>query len=88
SFQAMDGAKSIHLYNRLTELSFSNGDNTEIFSGTEDGFLNENREFLSAINENRQPETSALDGLRAEMILLRGIESIRSGQPQSLEDLP
>ncbi len=88
SFQAMDGIRSIHLYDRLKELSYFDGQKNEIFSGEEDGFLNENREFLSAIEEDREPETNALDGLRAEMVLLRGIASIRSGEAESLEDLP
>lgn len=86
--QAMDGTKSIHLYDRLTELSYFDGDRETIFTGEEDGFLNENREFLSAIADNRKPETNELDGLRAEMILLRGIESIRTHAPQLLADLP
>jgi len=88
SFQAMNGIRSIHLYHRLTELSYFDGECEQIFSGEEDGFLNENREFLSAIMDGRQPETNEMDGLRAEMILLRGFESIRTGKPQSLIDLP
>ena len=88
SFQAMNGTRSIHLYNRLTELNYFDGTAEHIFTGEENGFLNENQEFLSAIEEERNPETNELDGLRAEMILLRGIESIRTHEPQSLEDLP
>ncbi len=88
NIQAMNGRETIHLYNRFTSLSYFDGKQEELLSGEEDGFLNENREFLSAIAEHRQPETNELDGFRAEMILLRGIESMRSHTPQSLEDLP
>ncbi len=87
SFQAMNGRKTIHLYNRLTSLSYFNGEMEQIYSGEEDGFLNENREFLDAISEQRRPETNELDGMRAEMVLLRGIESMRTHLPQSLTDL-
>ncbi len=87
SFQAMNGRETIHLYDRLTSLSYFDGESEQIYSGEEDGFLNENREFLDAISEQRQPETNALDGLRAEMVLLHGIESMRTGLPQSLHDI-
>ncbi|HET6400828.1 MAG TPA: Gfo/Idh/MocA family oxidoreductase [Candidatus Kapabacteria bacterium] len=88
NFQSMNGVQSVHLYHRLTELSYFDGEREQIFSAEEDGFLNENREFLSAIMEGRKPETSEIDGFLAEMILLRGIESIRTGLPIALKDLP
>jgi len=87
SFQAMNGKQSIHLYDRLTRLSYFDGMKEEVFSSEEDGFINENREFLAAIAEGRKPETNELDGLRAQMVLLRGIESIRTGLPQTLVDI-
>jgi predicted dehydrogenase len=87
SFQAMNGKETIHLYNRLTTLSYFDGKTELIYSSEEDGFLNENREFLDAISEQRKPETNELDGLRAEMVLLHGIESMRTGLPQSLGDI-
>ena len=86
--QAMNGRETIHLFDRFATLSYFNGEKEHIFSSEEDGFLNENKEFLSALSEERTPETNELDGLRAEMILLRGIESLRTHQPQSLLDLP
>ncbi|MDP4234112.1 MAG: Gfo/Idh/MocA family oxidoreductase [Bacteroidota bacterium] len=88
SFQAMNGSKSVHLYDRLTRLSYFNSEFEEVFSGDEDGFLNENREFLAALTEGRQPETTEIDGARATMILLAGIESLRTQEPQSLGGLP
>ncbi len=88
TFQTMNGVQSIHLYDRLTHLSYFDGVREQVFAGEEDGFLNENREFLAAIEAHRKPETNELDGLRAEMVLLRGIESIRTHLPQSLTDLP
>jgi predicted dehydrogenase len=87
SFQAMNGRETVHLYNRLTMLSYFDGESEQIYSSEEDGFLNENREFLDTISEHRKPETNELDGMRAEMVLLRGIESMRTHLPQSLIDL-
>jgi predicted dehydrogenase len=87
SFQAMNGKKTVHLYNRLTSLSYFDGETEHIYSSEEDGFLNENREFLDAISEQRTPETNELDGMRAELVLLRGIESMRTGLPQMLDDI-
>jgi predicted dehydrogenase len=88
SVQAMDGQRSIHLHHRLTQLTYFDGGSEQAFSGEEDGFLNENREFLSALEAQRQPETNEIDGARATRILLAGIQSIRTHQPQSLEDIP
>jgi predicted dehydrogenase len=87
SFQAMNGKESVHLYRRLTRLSFFNGENEQVLSNEEDGFMNENREFLSVLAEHRKPETNEIDGMRTQLILLAGIESIRSHTPQSLEHL-
>lgn len=87
SFQAMDGEKSVHLYERLTSLSYFDGEREHLYRGDEDGFLNEDREFLAALAAGRQPETNEQDGARATYILLAGIESIRTHQPQSLEHL-
>jgi predicted dehydrogenase len=88
SFQAMDGARSVHLHHRLTKLTYYDGENSEIFDGEEDGFLNENKELLNALAAKRQPETNEIDGARATKILLAGIESIHTHKPQSLEDIP
>ena len=88
-FQAMSGRATIHLYNRLTTLSYFDGEREHLFSnGEEDGFLNESREFIQSLSEVRKPETDEIDGMRATLILLAGMESIRSHSPQSLEHLP
>jgi hypothetical protein len=84
----MNGKESVHLYRRLTRLSHFDGVNDQRFDGEEDGFLNENKEFLAAMSEGRQPETNEIDGARATKILLAGIESIHTHKPQSLEDIP
>jgi predicted dehydrogenase len=86
-FIAANGRESIHLYDRLTALSYFDGDREQVFGGIEDGFMNENREFLAAIAEERKPETNELDGRRAQWVLLRGVESIRTEMPQSLKDI-
>ena len=88
SFQAMNGNETIHLYRRLTRMSYFDGETDTRFDGDEDGFLNENREFLAALSEQRKPETNEMHGMRTQLILLAGIESIRTHLPQSLEHLP
>jgi predicted dehydrogenase len=88
SFTASSGTETVHLYNRLTMLSHFDGEREHLYNGEEDGFLNEDREFLDALSANRKPETDELDGMRASLILLAGIESIRTHSPQSLEHLP
>ncbi|HWF44172.1 MAG TPA: Gfo/Idh/MocA family oxidoreductase [Candidatus Kapabacteria bacterium] len=88
SFTTSSGTETVHLYNRLTMMSHFDGEREHIYNGEEDGFLNENREFLDALQAHRKPETDELDGIRASLILLAGIESIRTHSPQSLEHLP
>ena len=88
SFTAAAGEKTVHLYDRLTTLSYFDGKREHLFSSEEDGFLNEDREFLEALQTGRKPETNEIDGMRASLILLAGIESIRSHSPQSLENIP
>ncbi len=88
TFHAMNGRQSVHLYDRITCLSYFDGETEHVFSGEEDGFLNENREFIAALAEGRQPETDEVDGARATLILLAGIESIRTHEQQSLDRLP
>jgi predicted dehydrogenase len=80
SFQALDGERTIHLYERLKKLTYFDGENTHTFSvATEDGFANENEEFLNALKEQRQPKTTHRDGYNATAILLAAFESTKTG---------
>jgi len=89
SFEAADNQTTLHLHNRLKSLYINSAGNiTHEHTEEEQGFLEENREFLTALRDKRQPLSNELDGLHATMILLRAIEASRSGIAQSLEDLP
>jgi predicted dehydrogenase len=81
SFQALDGERTIHLYERLKKLTYFDGESTHTFSvANEDGFANENEEFLNALKEQRQPKTTHRDGYNATAILLSAFESTKTGQ--------
>jgi predicted dehydrogenase len=80
SFQALDGERTIHLHDRLKKLTYHDGENTHLFSvAAEEGFAQENAEFLSALKEQRKPRTTHREGYNATAILLAAIESTRTG---------
>jgi predicted dehydrogenase len=79
-----DGMKSIELYDRLTKMTYYDGTAIHEFASTEDGFLNENIEFLSTLKEGRQPATNEITGFEVQRVLFAAIESFKSNQPQSL----
>jgi predicted dehydrogenase len=86
SFQVMDGSRTAHLHDRLKQVSLWDGEQEQRFSDFEElGFLEENREFIKAIERNAQPSASLRDGIRATVLLLRAIESMKSGQPQPVQ---
>jgi len=88
SFQMMDGERSLHLHDRLMQLDYVTPTTEQLFTDAlEVGFLEEDRAFLAALTSGKQPESNHRAGLRATMILLRAIESARTHQPLSLEDL-
>lgn len=88
SFTATDGTRSIQLDQRLKRLTYFDGNASSTTSSElEDGFLNENREFVSSLLENREPSVTHRDGIRSTMILLRAFEASKSGHAVSLEDL-
>lgn len=80
SFQALDGESTVHLHERLKKLTYYDGENTHIFSvANEEGFENENEEFVTALKEQRPPKTTHRDGFNATAILLAAFESTKSG---------
>lgn len=89
SFQMMDGTRSLHLFDRLMKLVYVVNDRESSFTDViELGILGENKAFLAALETGLRPRADHNAGLRAEMILLRGIESARTHQPIDLTDLP
>jgi predicted dehydrogenase len=88
SFQIMDGERSLHLYDRLLQLAFVGPEQETSYTDfMELGFLEENKAFLHALETGLRPAANHFAGMRAQMILLRGIESARSHQPIDLSDL-
>ena len=86
SFQVMDGVRTAHVYDRLKQVTLWDGRKEQHFAEPdESGFLEEDREFLSALGEKRQPSASLLHGIRATVLLLRGIESMKSGRAQPVQ---
>lgn len=85
SFQLTDGLKSAHLRNRLKTITLFDGEKTtELEDPEEYGFLEENKDFVRALLGNTPPPTTHRDGLRATLLVLMAVESLKSGLPQSL----
>jgi predicted dehydrogenase len=86
SFQVMDGSRSAHVYDRLKQVSLWDGKQEKHYTDSEElGFLQENKEFLQAIGRKAQPSATLRHGIRATVLLLRAIESMKTGQPQSVQ---
>jgi predicted dehydrogenase len=88
SFQLFDGAHSLHLFDRMKQLVYTDGKTEKVFTEFEElGFMNENSEFLSAIRGHRSPSSDHYAGLRATLILLKAIESARTHQSITLDSI-
>lgn len=76
--------KSVQLHDRLKKAVFFDGKErwTEE-RDEEEGFLLENREFISAIREDRAPALSVQDGIQATRMVLAADRSVRTGLVQS-----
>jgi predicted dehydrogenase len=83
SVQVMDGKRTAHLHDRLKKAVMWDGER-EIHHEDDDevGVEEENKEFISVLNGTRPLRASVSDGIRATVLLLRALESIRCGQPQ------
>jgi myo-inositol 2-dehydrogenase / D-chiro-inositol 1-dehydrogenase len=85
SFQLTDGRRTAHLRDRLKTVTLSDGERvSEHVDPEEYGFLEENRDFVRALREGTAPPTTVRDGLRATLLLLKAVESLRTGTAQSL----
>lgn len=86
SFHLADGVRTVHLHERLTAGEFFDGEQLEsLHDSAELGMLGENREFVAALREGRPPKSGIRDGYRATLMVLKALESIRTGVPQSLD---
>lgn len=86
SFQVMDGMRTAHLHNRLKSATLFDGDKVVEYEDSEEyGLLEENRDFIRALQEDTEPPITYRDGLRATLLVLKAFEALRSGVPQELE---
>jgi len=77
--------KSVQLYDRLKKATFFDGTKSWTEErNDEEGFYLENVEFISALNESRQPALTVQDGIQATRIVLAADAAIRTGQVQKL----
>ena len=84
-FELFGDGRSVQLYDRLKKATFNDGKKTWTEERPdEEGFLLENREFVSALLEHRPPALSAHDGIQATRIVLAADQAIRTGEVQTL----
>ncbi|HOJ21269.1 MAG TPA: Gfo/Idh/MocA family oxidoreductase [Armatimonadota bacterium] len=84
-FELFGNGKSVQLYDRFKKATFFDGQKTWVEERPdEEGFLLENREFISALQEGRQPVLTAHDGIQATRIVLAADRAIRTGEVQTL----
>lgn len=80
--------KSATLSDRLTTLTYQEkGKEPVVYKGSETGFLEENRDFIQALQENRPMPIDHRDGLLATLMILQGFRSITTQQPQPIMSL-
>ena len=80
--------RSITLSDRLTTLIYQErGQEPVTYKGSETGFLEENRDFIHALQSGKPAPIDHRDGLLATLMILQGFASIASGQPQPIASL-
>lgn len=80
--------RSATLSDRLTTLTYQEkGQEPVIYKGSETGFLEENRDFIKALQEDRPAPIDHRDGLLATLMILQGFRSIATHQPQPILEL-
>jgi predicted dehydrogenase len=85
SFQVMDGEHTAHLHNRLKTAVMFDGKNVVTHEDSEEyGFLEENRDFIQALQRGESPPITHKDGLRATLMILRAFESLETQTPQTI----
>jgi len=85
SVQLFDGERSLHLHDRLTQLSYVNHDRATSFTDvSEAGYREIDRAFLRWLDDETLPHPDHYAGYRAQMILFRAIESAQRGAAVTL----
>jgi predicted dehydrogenase len=85
SFQVMDGVRTAHLHNRLKTATLFDGTTVVEHEDPEEyGFLEENRDFIRALQQDEDPPMTHRDGLRATLMLLKALESLETRTPQTI----
>lgn len=78
--------KSITICDRLTTLTYTEaGQEPIVFSGTESGFMEENKAFLRCLQESTPATIDHVDGLYATLMVLQAIKSLSSGKPEPIK---
>ena len=86
--QGFDLDRSITLSDRLTRMVVHTpGDGVVETRSTETGFVEENRAFIHALQNNLPAPIDHRDGLYATLMVLQAFASIRSGKPEPIEPL-
>lgn len=80
--------RSITLSDRLTTLIYQEkGKEAVTYKGSETGFLEENRDFIRALQNGLPAPIDHRDGLLATLMILQGFQSIATGEPQPIASL-
>ena len=80
--------RSITLSDRLTTLTYQeHGQPPVVYKGSETGFLEENRDFIRALQQGKPAPIDHRDGLMATLMILQGFRSIATGEPQPISGL-
>jgi predicted dehydrogenase len=80
--------RSVTLHNRLTTLYYdAPGEETQIYQGSETGFLEENIAFYECLRDDTPPPIDHIDGLYATLMVLQAFKSIASGKPEPIRDV-
>jgi predicted dehydrogenase len=85
SFQLIDGKKTAHLRNRLKTVTLFDGTDVSVHEDPDEyGFMEENKDFIKAIQLGQPPPITYRDGMRATRVLLKALESLRTGKPETI----
>ncbi|MFC3770291.1 Gfo/Idh/MocA family protein [Paenibacillus sp. GCM10012303] len=80
--------KSITISDRLTTLTYTEaGKETQVFQGTESGFMEENKAFLRCLQDGTPAPIDHVDGLYATLMILQAFESLGSGKPEPIKEV-
>ena len=80
--------RSVTLTDRLTTLTYARtGHPTEVFHGDEGGVLEESRDFVRCLQEDRPPPIDHMDGLYATVMALQAVASARNGGVKPIHEL-